>query len=149
MYFYNPLVSRPYIFILLLFAPFTYGQSGTFDSFKNEISSLSADSIFLMIDDKLAVLNATNAGDQTISELLLLKVRMADSLENRFMKYYAYQAMIEHSSHLNARETFDLLTRKAKIQSKLGFSDEAMVTYFEAAHFADSVQKRYAIRNCL
>ncbi len=131
---------KPLYLLLILVSSITiHAQNSSLEQFKSELKSFSADSIFTMIDERLNELDSINAPDETLIELLEFKVDMSDSLGNRVMKYYAYQSMLNYATLFSSNDYYDLLKKQGNQQYKIGYPDEAMLTYFLAAELADSV----------
>lgn len=93
-----------------------------------------------MIDKQIEKSIALNATPSAIRSLLELKVAVADSVEDNFMKHLAYKEMLAYREAFTPEEYFNILTKDAQLQCKNGHIDKAMQAYFQAARIADSLK---------
>lgn len=133
------MIKKAYILIFVCLPLFGLSQSDFNNTFKTKLATLSADSVFMAIDQRVDYLTRSNSNPESVIDLLEFKLEIADSLNNQFERLQALLGLLDHPNQFDTESYFHLLNKTAQTQSRLGNTDESMSTYFEAAHLADSI----------
>ncbi len=128
------------ILFLALLSFDSWGQHDFIQDFNKKRDQISNDSLFLLLDNEIDRRIARNEKPEKILSLLDLKAEIADSLNDNFQEYYAYEAMRNYRLTYTAKDYFFLLKKIAQLESNAGLTDDAVKTYFEAADLADSLK---------
>jgi serine phosphatase RsbU (regulator of sigma subunit)/uncharacterized pyridoxamine 5'-phosphate oxidase family protein len=119
----------------------SHSQDFDFEQLNSKLDSCSADSAFYWVDQSIDQLKTQPGVQQDLHQLLVLKIQLADSLSNRVMKELAYAELVNITSRDSLKSYYRTLKSYGNAQYSTGNIDGAMLTYFQAADFADSLDQ--------
>jgi serine phosphatase RsbU (regulator of sigma subunit) len=131
------------ILIIVIFFSFKFiglSQIESLDYFKSKLDSVSTDSTFKLINNRLLYLNSEHANDSVIVSTLKYKLYLSDSLRSKMEKHYALFELLKYPKNVTSEEYFHYLMKEGDIQININGVLTTMDYHFKAVRIAENIK---------
>jgi serine phosphatase RsbU (regulator of sigma subunit)/tetratricopeptide (TPR) repeat protein len=134
---------RVKILIVVIFFSFKFiglSQVESLENFKANLDSVSTDSTFKLVNERLLRLSSEHANDSVIVTTLKYKLYLSDSLRSKMEKHYALLELLKYPKNVTSEEYFHYLMKEGDAQINIGGVLMTMDYHFQAVRIAENIK---------
>lgn len=128
------------IFVIFFSCKFIgLSQVESLENFKANLDSVSVDSTFKLVNERVLDLKSEHAHDSVLVNTLKYKLYLSDSLKSKMDKHYALLDLLKYTEYLTPKEHFHYLMKEGDIQINIGGVLVTMDYHFKAIGVAEKI----------